>query len=88
MVRTSPNWEESLLIITYDEHGGLYDHVHPPAAVPPGPVSQIHPSSSIATESACRQLVSPFIPRQAVVQTVFDSWLIKELELAQLRLGV
>lgn len=32
----SPNWNSTLLIITYDEHGGLYDHVPPPwGAVPP-----------------------------------------------------
>ena len=29
-VSQSPAWFESLLIITYDEHGGTYDHVHPP----------------------------------------------------------
>lgn len=34
-VRGSPCWKETLLIITYDEHGGCYDHVSPPAAVPP-----------------------------------------------------
>ncbi|MGB7947468.1 MAG: alkaline phosphatase family protein [Candidatus Binatia bacterium] len=29
-------WEQTLLIITYDEHGGCYDHVAPPSgAVPP-----------------------------------------------------
>lgn len=28
-------WNGSLLIITWDEHGGFYDHVDPPAAVPP-----------------------------------------------------
>jgi phospholipase C len=27
----SPNWEETMLVITYDEHGGFYDHVVPPA---------------------------------------------------------
>ena len=26
----SPNWPETLLVIVYDEHGGFYDHVHPP----------------------------------------------------------
>lgn len=26
----SPAWERTLLIITYDEHGGFYDHVSPP----------------------------------------------------------
>jgi phospholipase C len=27
----SPVWESTLLVITYDEHGGFYDHVVPPA---------------------------------------------------------
>jgi phospholipase C len=26
----SPKWEQTLLIITFDEHGGTYDHVIPP----------------------------------------------------------
>lgn len=34
-IRSSPIWENTLFIITYDEHGGFYDHVEPPAAVPP-----------------------------------------------------
>ncbi|KAF2104443.1 phosphoesterase family protein [Rhizodiscina lignyota] len=29
-VSQSPAWPETLLMITYDEHGGTYDHVHPP----------------------------------------------------------
>lgn len=28
-------WESTLLVILCDEHGGFYDHVSPPAAVPP-----------------------------------------------------
>jgi phospholipase C len=36
-LRNGKNWTSTLLIITYDEHGGCYDHVAPPAdAVPPG----------------------------------------------------
>jgi phospholipase C len=31
----SPNWEDTVLIVTYDEHGGFYDHVVPPP-VPDG----------------------------------------------------
>ncbi len=31
----SPLWEKSALFLTYDEHGGLYDHVSPPAACVP-----------------------------------------------------
>lgn len=31
-VRNGPYWQDSILFITYDEHGGFYDHVKPPAA--------------------------------------------------------
>ncbi len=31
----SPKWNRTLLIYTYDEHGGYYDHVPPPGALPP-----------------------------------------------------
>jgi len=31
------SWPETLLIITYDEHGGMYDHVPPPAATDDDP---------------------------------------------------
>lgn len=35
-VSTSPAFKETLLVITFDEHGGTYDHVPPPGnAVPP-----------------------------------------------------
>ncbi len=35
-LRDGPAWNETLLVVTYDEHGGCYDHVAPPAtAVPP-----------------------------------------------------
>lgn len=35
-LRGSPLWNQTLLIVTYDEHGGCYDHVPPPTnAVPP-----------------------------------------------------
>jgi phospholipase C len=33
-VRNSPRWNESMLIILYDEHGGFFDHVTPPAVSP------------------------------------------------------
>jgi phospholipase C len=34
-VLRSPAWPRTLLIYTHDEHGGYYDHVPPPAAIPP-----------------------------------------------------
>jgi phospholipase C len=36
-IRTNPDlWKSTALLITYDEHGGIYDHVPPPACTPDG----------------------------------------------------
>jgi phospholipase C len=35
-IRNSPHWRDSMLIVTYDEHGGFYDHVVPGGAEPSG----------------------------------------------------
>lgn len=35
-LRASPQWDETLFILTFDEHGGFADHVPPPEGVPPG----------------------------------------------------
>lgn len=34
-LRSGPGWNQTLLVITYDEHGGCYDHVAPPATATP-----------------------------------------------------
>jgi phospholipase C len=31
-LRESPDWEKTMLIVVFDEHGGCYDHVPPPTA--------------------------------------------------------
>lgn len=31
-IRESPDWESTLMLILFDEHGGCYDHVPPPSA--------------------------------------------------------
>jgi phospholipase C len=36
-LRASPNWPATLFIVTFDEHGGCFDHAPPPAATPPEP---------------------------------------------------
>jgi phospholipase C len=38
-VLASPAWPRTLLIYTYDEHGGYYDHVPPPAAIAPDSIA-------------------------------------------------
>lgn len=47
-------FKKTVFLITYDEHGGLYDHVAPPAAVPPDPLRQ-------RNRNLGRNLVSWFI---------------------------
>ncbi|KAJ5318351.1 hypothetical protein N7476_004771 [Penicillium atrosanguineum] len=34
-LRASPQWDKTLLLLTFDETGGFYDHVAPPLAVRP-----------------------------------------------------
>jgi phospholipase C len=35
-IRSNPLlWQSTLLVVSYDEHGGFFDHVEPPAAIPP-----------------------------------------------------
>jgi phospholipase C len=58
-------WMNTLLIWVYDEHGGYYDHVPPPAAVPPDDV----PGRSLITSGTwlgrILRVVNPGFVRQA-----------------------
>ncbi|OVA02926.1 Phosphoesterase [Macleaya cordata] len=42
-LRASPQWNEMLFIITYDEHGGFYDHVPTPTVGVPSPDDIVGP---------------------------------------------
>ena len=66
-------WPRTLLIITYDEHGGCYDHVIPPAAVAPGPSSTVLPNASSFGFNRYGPrvpaiFVSPYIPAGSIVR--------------------
>ena len=42
-LRASPDWDSTLWVVYFDESGGLYDHVPPPAtAVPPDPHTDLN----------------------------------------------
>ncbi len=44
VVRTlmhAPTWRHTALFITYDEHGGYYDHVPPPRALRPDAIAPL-----------------------------------------------
>jgi phospholipase C len=77
-IRNSPHWEESVLIITYDEHGGFYDHVPPPKTVAPGDKPTDPENSRFAfdfTQLGVRVpaiIISPLIARGIIDHTVYD----------------
>jgi phospholipase C len=78
-VRSGPAWKKTLLIITYDEHGGCYDHVVPPAAVPPGEAVRPAPDDYGFSSFGVRVpavIVSPWVPAGSVIRppgnTPFD----------------
>lgn len=79
-IRSSPQlWASSLLVITFDEHGGFYDHVSPPPAVPPDDLpAKVDPEDPSAIFRFDRLgvrvpavLVSPWVAKR-VENTPFD----------------
>jgi phospholipase C len=73
-VRASPLWKKTLLVVLYDEHGGFYDHVSPPATVNPDGKESKDPPFDFkrAGLRVPAVLVSPFIPKGTVDSTVYD----------------
>ena len=76
-IRNSPLWSTSLLIVTYDEHGGFYDSVAPPAATPPndGSGSTYNQYDFAFDRLGVRVpaiVVSPLIEAGVVDHTVYD----------------
>jgi phospholipase C len=53
-IATSPLWEQTLLLIVYDEHGGFYDHVSPDDFRPSGGY-RIRTGGSGGTARGCRR---------------------------------
>lgn len=49
-LRKSPLWEKTLLIVTYDEHGGFYDHVPTPILNVPNPDGKVSSDPPFAFE--------------------------------------
>jgi phospholipase C len=62
-----PQWESSLLVIVYDEHGGFYDHVPPPGA--PDDEPEMFGRYGVRVPAI---VVSPWVEPRTVAHTVFD----------------
>ncbi|KAJ5730300.1 uncharacterized protein N7483_004808 [Penicillium malachiteum] len=81
-LRASPQWNDTLLILTFDETGGFHDHVPPPLATRPDNLtySEIAPSGEEYIFSFDRLggrvptlLISPWVSKGQVEQKGFSS---------------
>jgi phospholipase C len=71
----SPHWQESALIITYDEHGGFYDHVAPSTALPTGDDTRYSKNGFTFTQYGVRVptvIASPLMRKPMVDGTEYD----------------
>ena len=73
-LRNSKLWQNTVLLITYDEHGGLYDHVTPPSAPNPDGKKCANPDFDF-TRLGVRVpavVVSPWIPAGTIDSTQYE----------------
>ena len=61
-MRNGPNWKDAVIIITYDENGGFWDHVAPPVKDKWGPGSRVP-----------TLIISPFAKKGYVDKTSYET---------------
>lgn len=80
-VRNGPQWDKTLILLTYDETGGFYDHVPPPLAVRPDNLTYTEKAKDGSTYTLTYNrlggrmptfLISPYAPKGYVEQEGID----------------
>ena len=78
-LRNSPAWRKTLFILTYDEHGGYYDHVKPPKALAPDSIPPSVNPGEKTYDGFARYgfrvpsiVVGPYAKRNHVSSVVYD----------------
>jgi len=76
-ISASKLWSTSVLLIVFDEHGGFFDHVTPPIAVPPGSAenARLKTHNFSFDRMGVRVpaiVVSPFVPAGTIDHSVYD----------------
>ncbi len=77
-VLDSKAWERTLLVYIYDEHGGYFDHVAPPAAIAPDAIApkltpgDPHGGYDIYGPRVPAVVVSPYAAAGRVTNTIHD----------------
>lgn len=73
-LRRSSAWESTLFFVLYDEHGGIYDHVCPPACSNPDGKVSVNPPFDF-TRLGLRVptlVISPYVQKGVVDSTQYD----------------
>jgi len=77
-IRNSPLWNDTLLLIVYDEHGGLYDHVFPPGLQNDTGMPDFQPTTDFGFRfdrlgvRVPAVFVSPWIKAGTIISQQFD----------------
>lgn len=76
-ISASDLWSSSVLLVLFDEHGGFFDHVTPPMAVPPGSSgkARLETHNFSFDRLGVRVpaiVVSPFVPAGTIDHSLYD----------------
>lgn len=78
-VGSSPQWNKTLLVINYDEHGGYFDHVVPPRALAPDSIPPSPPAGAFQYDGYQTYgfrvpaiVISPWAKKNHVSHVVYD----------------
>ena len=75
LIEQSPAWSKLIVIVTFDENGGYWDHVPPPV------IDQWGPGMRVPTV-----IISPFAKKSFIDHTIYDTTAI--LKLIETRFGL
>lgn len=77
-LRNSPSWKSTAFILTYDEHGGFFDHVQPPATpeggAEPWDVLGIRVPAVVASPFTPQTVVSETFEHTSILRTIAERW--------------
>ncbi len=80
-LRSSPSWKSTALILTYDEHGGFFDHVRPPAtpegAAEPWDLLGVRVPTIVASPFTPRSVVGDPFEHTSILKTIAERWDLK-----------
>jgi phospholipase C len=81
------NWSNTAFLLTYDEHGGTYDHVPPPSGPPPdahAPAGQMGfrfdrlgvrvPAVLVSAHTSAGTVINTPLHHTSVIRTLSEKW--------------